>query len=127
MRRPPRRLSDVSGLSKWHLGWARNGWKNADGLDVTNADVIQHALALIRARPTTARIVFTHVKGHAGDAGNTQADSLANQGALRPAVPDVDLRKRLKVSATKDTAPEIDPSWLLDDAELRDIGQRQSF
>ena len=118
MRRPPRRLSDVSGLSKWHLGWARNGWKNNDGLDVSNADVIQHALALIRARPATARIVFTHVKGHAGDAGNTQADSLANQGALRPAVPDVDLRKRAKAPV-----PEIDPSWLLDDGEL----QRQSF
>lgn len=116
-------------MSKWHLGWARNGWRNKDGDAVSNADLIQHTLALIRARPSDARIVFTHVKGHSGDAGNTQADRLANEGALRPAVPDVDLRQRSKgaQASSSAAAPEIDPSWLLDDAELDELGKRQSF
>jgi ribonuclease HI len=62
------------GITKWVIGWQRNGWKTADKKPVKNDDLWQALLAA--ARPHQVR--WHWVKGHAGHAENERADALAN-------------------------------------------------
>lgn len=74
----------ISCLSVWHYKWADNGWKNASGNAVVNADLIQRILYLARRRPASGKLKFTHVRGHQGIEGNERADRLAVQGSKLP-------------------------------------------
>jgi len=62
------------GITKWVLGWQKNGWKTADKKPVKNDDLWQALLSA--ARPHQVR--WHWVKGHAGHAENERADALAN-------------------------------------------------
>jgi ribonuclease HI len=62
------------GITKWVIGWQRNGWKTADKKPVKNDDLWQALLGA--ARPHQVR--WHWVKGHAGHAENERADALAN-------------------------------------------------
>ena len=64
------------GLTKWMVGWKRNGWRTADKKPVKNLELWQ-ALDTAVARHT---INWRWVKGHAGDPMNERADELANEG-----------------------------------------------
>lgn len=66
----------VDGLTKWAPNWERTG---RDPATVANYDMFARIreAAADRAHP----VVVTHVRGHAGDTGNTTADALARRGA----------------------------------------------
>ncbi|KAI0653669.1 hypothetical protein C8Q70DRAFT_927226 [Cubamyces menziesii] len=72
----------VDGMTKWLPKWERVGW-----VDVSNSDLLQELVALLRTRSATT--TFRWVKGHSGDPGNDGADRLAKEGArkARPHLP----------------------------------------
>jgi ribonuclease HI len=67
------------GITKWILGWQKNGWKTADRKPVKNAELWQELLA------ASARheIDWRWVKGHNGHPENERADQLACDAAAQ--------------------------------------------
>lgn len=59
---------------------------------VSNQDLIKYIDALLFRRESSIRsgVHFEWVKGHAGTHGNEEADRLANEGAVKSALPDRD-------------------------------------
>jgi ribonuclease HI len=65
---------------RWWSGWRARGWRSSKGTPVANRDLWEPLVALVvDERPR--QIGFRWVKGHAGDAGNTLVDRLANDAA----------------------------------------------
>jgi ribonuclease HI len=64
------------GITSWLQGWKKSGWKTADKKPVKNEDLWRRLDALASQH----KIEWIWVKGHAGHAGNEQADMLANKG-----------------------------------------------
>lgn len=60
---------------RWFETWQENGWRNSAKKPVVNQDLWKALLGLIRNRK--AAIVWTHIRGHQGIAGNEEADRLA--------------------------------------------------
>ena len=69
-------------VTNWYRNWKRNGWLSTNRKPVENRDLVQEIRAKMEER-TDLRVAtcFTWVKGHAGHAGNVEADRLAIQGA----------------------------------------------
>src|SRR6201989_2979991 len=67
-----------NGITKWVLGWERNGWRTAAKQPVKNVDLWQR-LQLACARH---QVEWFWVKGHSGGADNELADELATRGML---------------------------------------------
>lgn len=65
------------GCTVWVHGWARKGWKKADGTPVLNLELWKQVYELLGKVPPTLRVV--KVKGHSGIAGNEKADELCNE------------------------------------------------
>jgi ribonuclease HI len=65
-----------NGITKWVLGWERNGWQTAAKQPVKNVDLWKR-LQLACARH---RVEWFWVKGHSGVADNELADELATRG-----------------------------------------------
>lgn len=71
----------LNAITKWCQSWVRNGWKKADGGPVSNAELLGPAYRLytdLIAQGFTLNL--RHVKAHAGEFGNEQADQLATLG-----------------------------------------------
>ena len=66
----------MDGISSWIDAWKQRGWKTANRQPVKNRDLWQ---ALDEAA-SRHQIDWRWVKGHAGVAGNEEADALANRG-----------------------------------------------
>jgi ribonuclease HI len=64
------------GLTKWILGWKRNGWKTADKKPVKNQDLWMR----LDAAAAEHKVDWRWVKGHSGHAENDRADALARKG-----------------------------------------------
>jgi len=64
------------GLTKWIIGWKRNGWRTADKKPVKNQDLWQRLDAAAAAH----KVDWRWVKGHSGHAENDRADALARLG-----------------------------------------------
>ena len=60
---------------RWHVGWVRNGWKNAKGQPVANQDLWTELLDVIGRRDTP--VTFMWVKGHSGNPMNDLVDRMA--------------------------------------------------
>ncbi len=75
----------LQGLTEWLPGWKKRGWKTADRKPVKNQDLWQR----LDAAAARHHVDWRWVRGHSGDAGNENADRLANAG----------LEKHLAVSA----------------------------
>lgn len=68
----------INCLTKWHIGWERNGWVNSRGMPVANRDLIED---IIELRSDSCRnAVLKKVTAHSGDSGNDAADKLAREG-----------------------------------------------
>jgi ribonuclease HI len=67
------------GISEWIHNWKARGWKTADKKPVKNADL----WAELDRLNGIHRVEWVWVKGHAGDAGNELADTLANRAIDR--------------------------------------------
>ncbi|WP_420426853.1 ribonuclease HI [Algiphilus sp.] len=65
-----------NGITEWLDGWRRRGWKTASKQPVKNRELWQR----LDAAAQRHRIDWRWVRGHSGNAGNEQADQLANQG-----------------------------------------------
>lgn len=68
----------VDGITKWRKGWARRGWRKADGHPVANGTFWQILSDAADQRP---HVRFVWVKGHNGNTGNELADRLARTEA----------------------------------------------
>lgn len=66
------------GITEWMSSWIAKGWKTADKKPVKNQDLWQTLNTLCQQH----KIHWIWVKGHAGNEGNEQADTLANKGIL---------------------------------------------
>jgi len=66
----------LDGINSWIDGWKSRGWKTAAKKPVKNQDLWE---LLDRARDRHD-VAWKWVKGHAGNAGNEEADELANRG-----------------------------------------------
>lgn len=64
------------GITEWLPNWKRRGWRTADKQPVKNAELWQQ----LEARAGAHKVSWHWVRGHAGHAGNEQADALANLG-----------------------------------------------
>ncbi|MFJ6216162.1 ribonuclease H [Streptomyces sp. NPDC092296] len=66
-------------VTKWLVGWKRNGWKTAAGKPVANRELIQRIDALLEGRDVT----FVYVPAHQvnGDPLNAIADKAASDAA----------------------------------------------
>ncbi|GMS83458.1 hypothetical protein PENTCL1PPCAC_5633, partial [Pristionchus entomophagus] len=67
----------INSMDKWIVKWKNNGWKNANGKDVKNQDLLQILDMQLEVFP----VHFEHVPGHAGVHGNEMADQLARHAA----------------------------------------------
>lgn len=68
-----------NGITKWVLGWERNGWMTAAKQPVKNVDLWQR----LQTACARHRVEWFWVKGHAGIADNELADQLAARGCTR--------------------------------------------
>jgi ribonuclease HI len=66
----------MDGITSWLPNWKRRGWKTAAKKPVKNQDLWQ----ALDAETQRHAIRWVWVKGHSGDAGNEEADRLANLG-----------------------------------------------
>jgi ribonuclease HI len=66
-----------SGITKWVLGWQRNGWQTSARTPVKNVDLWQRLVAAIARHDD---VQWFWVKGHNGHPDNERADALACRG-----------------------------------------------
>lgn len=64
----------INGITKWVFGWEKNGWQTKTKTDVINKDLWQTLVKEAREH----KVVWEHVRGHAGVAGNERVDVIAN-------------------------------------------------
>ncbi len=64
----------INVITKWSLGWEKNGWKKKGG-EIKNLDIVREVCPLYRE--SQAELVW--VRGHNGDEGNELADQWANK------------------------------------------------
>ena len=64
----------INVITKWSLGWEKNGWKKKGG-EIKNLDIVQEVCPLFRKSKAT----LIWVRGHNGDPGNHLADEWANK------------------------------------------------
>lgn len=64
----------INVITKWSLGWEKNGWKKKGG-EIKNLDLVQKVCPLYR----TSQAELIWVRGHNNDPGNELADHWANE------------------------------------------------
>jgi len=62
-----------NGITRWHQGWVRKNWRNANGDPVKNMDLWRRLLDLAKMH----RIEWKWVRSHVGIRLNERADQLA--------------------------------------------------
>jgi ribonuclease HI len=98
-----------NGITKWVVGWQRNGWLTTAKQPVKNVDLWK------RLHEACARhdVEWHWVKGHAGVVDNELADRLATRGMRDALAERADQARSARPSAT---SPEVDAG--LGQAEL---------
>ncbi len=66
----------MDGIKTWLPNWKKRGWKTAAKKPVKNQDLWQ----ALDAAAGCHDITWKWVRGHTGNAGNEEADALANRG-----------------------------------------------
>lgn len=76
------------GITEWITGWKRRGWKNSAKKPVLNRDLWQQLDEVNQAAAdqTGASVVWTYVRGHAGNLGNERCDAIARAFSLGRAI-----------------------------------------
>lgn len=64
----------INVITKWSLGWEKNGWKKKGG-EIKNLDIVTEVCPLYRS--SNAELIW--VRGHNNDEGNELADHWANE------------------------------------------------
>ena len=68
----------IRGITQWIKGWARRGWKTAEGTPVLNREYWEALSDLVTARGRVGRIAWHYVRGHTGVPGNERVDEIAS-------------------------------------------------
>jgi len=68
----------IRGITQWIKGWARRGWKTAEGTPVLNREYWEALSDLVTARGRAGRIAWHYVRGHTGVPGNERVDEIAS-------------------------------------------------
>ena len=66
----------MDGINEWMANWKKRGWKTSAKKPVKNKDL----WVALDAATERHEIEWKWVKGHDGNAGNEEADALANRG-----------------------------------------------
>ncbi|KAJ1150086.1 hypothetical protein NDU88_002884 [Pleurodeles waltl] len=69
----------INGITKWVKTWKKNDWKLSTGKPVINKEDFQKLDEVVQG----INVTWMHVPGHAGFAGNEEADRLAREGARK--------------------------------------------
>jgi ribonuclease HI len=64
-----------NGVTRWHQGWVRKAWRNANGDPVKNMDLWQRVLEAMK----THEVEWRWVRSHVGIVLNERADKLATK------------------------------------------------
>lgn len=75
-------IYSIKCLDLWYKSWEKNGWINSKKAPVENQDIIKPTLEILEKFHT--RPTFKHVKGHADNEWNNEADKLATGGRRDP-------------------------------------------
>jgi ribonuclease HI len=67
----------IKGMSEWCFGWAKRGWRKADGATVENVELWLDALSAASAH----EVEWRWVRGHDGNIQNEYANHLATRAA----------------------------------------------
>ena len=70
----------IKGITQWIWGWRKNGWKTAEGGEVSNQDLwkqLSGALGERRKKFEDSKLEWKWVRGHSGVPGNERVDQLA--------------------------------------------------
>lgn len=67
----------IRGITQWIWGWKRNGWRTAEGNEVSNRDVWEELAAVVSARGVEGKIDWKYSRGHIGIPGNERCDEIA--------------------------------------------------
>ncbi|MDO8521008.1 MAG: RNase H family protein [bacterium] len=65
------------GATEWSHAWMKNGWQTKAKKDVENRDLWEILLPLLEERKKIGKIIWKHIPGHSGIAGNERADAIA--------------------------------------------------
>lgn len=65
------------GATEWVHGWMKRDWKTMAKTDVENQDLWKELIVLLEYRNKVGKVVWTHVPGHSGVAGNERCDAIA--------------------------------------------------
>lgn len=73
----------INAMQSWIFSWERNDWRGSNGKDVMNMDLFSVLIDLVQERfdRDGSCVKWTHVAGHEGHYGNTEADALAVAGS----------------------------------------------
>lgn len=71
------------GITKWVIGWQRNGWRTASKQPVKNQDLWRALLDAVERHTQAGGVEWRWTKGHAGDEYNERADVLASSAAAQ--------------------------------------------
>lgn len=67
----------VNGINDWTHSWAKNDWKKTDKKPVLNKDLWQDIVRVKEFVESDNKIIFEHIKAHAGHVHNERADDIA--------------------------------------------------
>lgn len=67
----------LGGAKAWIYGWAKRGWKTAEGEEVKNMDLWKEIAEQIQRAKKRYSLKWFHVLGHIGIPGNERADVIA--------------------------------------------------
>lgn len=76
------------GITQWIAGWKRRGWQTAAKKPVLNQDlwkVLDEVNQAAKAQ-TGQPVIWTYVRGHAGNEGNERCDTIARAFSHRRAI-----------------------------------------
>ena len=69
------------GSTSWAEGWKRRNWQTMQKKDVENRDLWEVLLKFLEDRKKFGHIIWKHVPGHSGIAGNERCDVIATSYA----------------------------------------------
>lgn len=72
-------MHTINGITKWIHSWKLNDWKMSTGKEVVNRGDFEKLYRLAQGLD----VKWMHIPGHAGFAGNEEADRLAREGAQK--------------------------------------------
>ena len=72
----------INGITKWVAGWQRGGWLTKEKKPVLNRDLWEALATVVDSlKKSGAKVVWQHVGGHVGVAGNERVDEIASDMA----------------------------------------------